>query len=87
MMKIDSVQSSWLATGNNLASDTSARQPLGIERSSGSWCPQTGMWQTTNITASAVVGVQKGTMMPWHHGQSANWRLVSYDYTSEDAAS
>lgn len=82
MMRIESSQYSWLATGTSATSSTTKNQPLGIESSSGSWCPQTGLWQTTNITAVAVVGIQKGALMSWHQGQSVNWRLIDYALVS-----
>lgn len=78
-MKIDSSQLTWIATAQTTNHGESLRKPLGIERTSGHSCPQTGYWQMTGMSNDSVVSIKKGTIMPYHQGRPVSWHLKEYD--------
>ncbi|ASV53630.1 hypothetical protein D3C76_1180250 [compost metagenome] len=83
MMKIDSSNLT-MATVAAYGSQTDAsRSPLGIKRSSGNACPQSGYWQIDNPAVTNVVNVKKGDTMPWQNGYPVNWKLIEYDLKNE----
>ncbi|HEY1844312.1 MAG TPA: hypothetical protein VGH05_05565 [Buttiauxella sp.] len=82
-MKIDGSNFSWLASAQNSTSTEPQRKPLGIERSSGHVCPQTGYWSMAGPTAGTVINVKKGTVLPFHQGQPVGWYLKEYDLSTE----
>ncbi|WP_432225275.1 hypothetical protein [Enterobacter wuhouensis] len=82
-MKIDSSNLT-VATASAYASLTEpARSPLGIRRSSGNICPQSGYWQIANPAVKNVVNVKKGEQLPWQNGYPVNWILIEYDLKNE----
>lgn len=82
-MNIDSSNLT-VATASAYASLTEpARSPLGIRRSSGNICPQSGYWQIANPAVKNVVNVKKGEQLPWQNGYPVNWTLIEYDLKNE----
>lgn len=82
-MKIDSSNLT-VATAFAYASLTEpARSPLGIRRTSGNICPQSGYWQIANPAVKNVVNVKKGEQLPWQNGYPVNWTLIEYDLKNE----
>lgn len=82
-MKIDSSNLT-VATASAYASQTeSSRSPLGIRRSSGNICPQSGYWQISNPMIKNIVNVKKGETLPWQNGYPVSWILVEYDIKNE----
>ncbi|TCB90180.1 hypothetical protein [Enterobacter wuhouensis] len=82
-MKIDSSNLT-VATASAYASLTEpARSPLGIRRTSGNICPQSGYWQIANPAVKNVVNVKKGEQLPWQNGYPVNWTLIEYDLKNE----
>lgn len=78
-MKIDGSNFTWIATAQAANSGETQRKPLGIERTSGHSCPQTGYWQMMGAATTTVVNIKKGTIMPYHQGQPTGWQLKEYD--------
>lgn len=60
-----------------------SRRPLGIKRSSGNICPQSGYWQMDHSVVNNVVNVKKGETLPWQNGYPVNWTLIEYDLRNE----
>lgn len=82
-MKIDSSNLT-VATASAYASQTEpTRSPLGIKRSSGNMCPQSGYWQMDSPAVKNVVSVKKGETLPWQNGYPVNWTLIEYDLRNE----
>jgi hypothetical protein len=82
-MKIDSSNYMFTAVLSQSSIAETTRKPLGIERSSGHQCPQSGYWQLANPAMSVVVNVKKGENMPFQQGVPVNWQLIEYDLTNE----
>lgn len=82
-MKINSSNLT-VATASAYASQTeSTRSPLGIRRSSGNICPQSGYWQLANPVMKNIVNVKKGEQLPWQNGYPVSWTLIEYDLKNE----
>lgn len=45
----------------------------------GTYCPFTGWWESSEPGSQAVVYIWKGSTMPGHTGQALVWRLVRAD--------
>lgn len=82
-MKIDSSNYTFSVTASTSAQNNTERKPLGIVCNSGQINPQSGYWQLSSTSVSAVVNLKKGEMMPYHQGQPAAWQLVQYDLGKE----
>ncbi|WP_147402930.1 hypothetical protein [Enterobacter sp. R1(2018)] len=78
-MKIDGSNFTWIASTQTSANSETQRKPLGIERVSGHICPQSGYWRMEGSSASAIINVKKGTVLPFHQGKPVNWQLKEYD--------
>lgn len=50
--------------------------PTGTTASSGSLCPQTGVWKSESY--QVVVGVNKGTVVPQYQNRDVDWELTEY---------
>lgn len=50
--------------------------PPGTGASSGSLCPQTGVWKCESY--QVVVGVSRGTVMPQYQNCEVDWTLTEY---------
>lgn len=57
---------------------SSSRKPLGYSQFSGTLCQQSGQWRTEWQTATHVVSVEKGHIMPYHASHPVQWQLVDY---------
>lgn len=82
-MKIDSSNLTMATVAAYGSQTESSRSPLGIKRSSGTACPQSGYWQIDNPAVTNVVNVIKGDMMPWQNGYPVTWKLIEYDLKNE----
>lgn len=82
-MKIDSSNYTLSVLSSTLQQDDLGRKPLGIMRNSGQYSPQSGYWQLSSITLSAVVNLKKGDMMPYYQGKPVKWTLIEYDMSKE----
>lgn len=84
-MKIDSSNLTMATLSAYHSQSDTSRSPLGIKRTSGNACPQSGYWQMDNPSVTNVVSVKKGDILPWQNGYPVNWTLIEYDLNNEQA--
>ncbi|BBE73717.1 hypothetical protein [Oharaeibacter diazotrophicus] len=53
-----------------------ARKPLGTKASTGSRCPESGVWQVEHRTATAPIA--EGNVMPPYDQKAVVWVLIQY---------
>ena len=82
-MRIDSSNLTTISVSAYEMQTEPSRSPLGIKRSSGTLCPQSGFWQIDNPVVTNIVNVKKGERLPWQNGYPVNWTLVKYDLRNE----
>jgi hypothetical protein len=51
--------------------------PLGTTATTGSTCPESGVWVVVS-TPSTTAPIAKGNTMPPYGGKAVTWRLQSY---------
>ncbi|OAT16686.1 hypothetical protein M979_2505 [Buttiauxella noackiae ATCC 51607] len=78
-MKIDSSLYHY-GSGFNVdgSQEGESRKPLGYTQYSGTICQQSGVWSAAINAMTEVVSVEKGSVMPYHSGQTLNWHLLDY---------
>lgn len=84
-MRVDSSNYFFITNLSQSSQNNLSRKPLGIERSSGHICPESGYWELTNPASKVVISVKKGETMPFQQGTPVSWQLIKYDlYLEQD---
>jgi len=53
------------------------KQPIGTKASTGSLCPESGVWEVVG-TPTTTAPIAKGNKMPPYGGKSVVWQLIAY---------
>lgn len=53
------------------------RKPIGTTATTGSTCPESGVWEVVG-TPSTTAPIAKGNRMPPYNGRAVTWELIRY---------
>lgn len=53
------------------------RTPLGTTASTGQICPESGVWESLDVSPTTAP-IAKGNRMPPHAGAAVTWVLIQY---------
>lgn len=54
-----------------------AKKPIGTTATTGSSCPESGVWKVVG-TPSTTAPIAKGNRMPPYNGKAVTWKLIQY---------